>query len=350
MPEPALPPLLAEIRSEVDRTLQSFLAEERAAIASEHPAFLQLFDEVGRIVDAGGKRLRPMFCALGYLAGGGTDRVAIVHVAAALELFHTFALIHDDVMDDSAERRGEPTIHVRMAEERRGRSDAERFGLSSAILAGDFAMVLADHLFLASGFPPERLAAAFRRYNRMRVEVAVGQFLDLEGSARPVDEPVARRISSLKSGGYTAEGPLHVGAILAGASIEVLSALSRYGVPLGEAFQIQDDLASVEAGPELAQRRPTVLMAKARSLASPEDRRVLDDIDPGTDLAGPQLSALRRILERSGSIEQTRSLVGELVERSLEALDDGRIDHVAVDALRALAEFISQADSARPAR
>src|SRR2546423_12129824 len=93
---------------------------------------------------------------------------------------------------------------------------------------------LAGHLYHASAFPAARLAGAFRRYNRMRVEVAVGQFLDLEGSARPVDEREARRISSLKSGGYTVEGPLQIGAILADASIDVLSSLSRYGVPLGE--------------------------------------------------------------------------------------------------------------------
>ena len=345
MPEPPVPPLLVELRSGVDRTLRAFLAEERAAIASEHRAFLPLFDEVERIVGAGGKRLRPMFCRLGYLAGGGTAEEAITKVAAALELFHTFALIHDDVMDESDERRGAPTIHVRMAEGRRGRSGAERFGLSSAILAGDFAMVLADHLFLSSGFPADRLAAAFRRYNRMRVEVAVGQFLDLEGSARAVDEREARRISSLKSGGYTVEGPLQVGAVLADASIEVLSALSRYGAPLGEAFQIQNDLASIEAGPDLAQRRPTVVVAKARELATPGDRRAMDELDSGES----GLAELRAILERSGAIEQTRSLVRDLVERSLAALDDARLDRETWGALRALAEMIASPDPVRPA-
>src|SRR5436309_8873076 len=148
----ALPPSLAEIRADVERTLLGFLDDERAAVASEHPAFLPLLDEVRRVVDAGGKRLRPSFCVLGHRAGGGSKDDGILHVAAALELFHMFALIHDDVMDESTERRGAATIHVRMAERRAG---AERFGLSAAILAGDLAMVLADHLFLGSGFPPD---------------------------------------------------------------------------------------------------------------------------------------------------------------------------------------------------
>src|SRR5207245_8523639 len=155
-------------------------------------------------------------CWLGYRAAGGVDGPAIARVAAALELFHTFALIHDDVMDASASRRGAATIHVRMAELRAAEGDPhpERFGISSAILAGDLAMVLADHLFLNSGFPPELLAAAFRRYNRMRVEVAVGQFLDIAESGHQVGEAEARRISLLKSGTYTVETPLQVGAIL----------------------------------------------------------------------------------------------------------------------------------------
>jgi geranylgeranyl diphosphate synthase, type I len=350
MPGTTLPPDLAEVRSGVERTLRAFLEDERAAVASEHPAFLPLLDEVGRMVEAGGKRLRPMFCVLGYRAGDGTQSEAILHVAAALELFHTFALIHDDVMDESVERRGAPTIHVRMAERRRDASDAERFGLSAAILAGDFAMVLADHLFLGSGFPPGRLAAAFRRYNRMRVEVAVGQFLDLEGSTHPVDRHEARRIASLKSGGYTVEGPLHIGAVLAGASIELLSALSRYAVPLGEAFQIQDDLASVESGPDLAQRRPTVVLANAAALATPEDRRTLDAITSTREPSDADLDELRAILERSGAIRAARDLVRELAARSIGALDDAGLAPEVWRSLRWLAEVIARPEAARPAR
>jgi geranylgeranyl diphosphate synthase, type I len=349
MPEQPLPPVLAEIRSGVERTLGAFLDDERAAVAAEHRAFLPLLDEVRRVVAAGGKRLRPMFCVLGHRAAGGREGDAILHVGAALELFHTFALIHDDVMDDSSERRGSPTIHVRMTERRHGAADAYQFGLSAAILAGDFAMVLADHLFLGSGFPPDRLAAAFRRYNRMRVEVAVGQFLDLEGSTHPVDEHEARRIASLKSGGYTVEGPLHVGAVLEGAPIELLSALSRYAVPLGEAFQIQDDLASVESGPDLAQRRPTVLLANATAAATEGDRRTLDAVTSRTDPSEAELQELRAILDRSGAIQATRVLVEQLVARSIAALEDAALDPEVSEALRWLADAIARTEPARPA-
>jgi geranylgeranyl diphosphate synthase type I len=148
-------------------------------------------------------------------------------------------VIHDDVMDESETRRGEPTTYVRFAGARAGEPDALRFGRSVAVLIGDLAAVLADEALIDSGFPSERLLPALRRYALMREEVAAGQFLDVRGA---VGTPSADRIASLKTGAYTVEGPLHVGALLAGGSPELLAALSRFARPLGMAFQFRDDL------------------------------------------------------------------------------------------------------------
>jgi geranylgeranyl diphosphate synthase type I len=164
-----------------------------------------------------------------------------VRAAAALELFHTFALIHDDVMDESDTRRGVPTTHALYATRHAATTDPVRFGRSVAVLTGDFAAVLADRLLLDSGFPRERLLAGLRRYERMKTEVACGQLLDVAGSGS-IDEARARRVATLKTGAYTVEGPLQIGAILAGGPPEVLEALSRYAEPLGQAFQLRDDV------------------------------------------------------------------------------------------------------------
>jgi len=246
LPEPALvePPALEVIRGRVDRVLESFLLarrDEMAALAAEAAA---LVDEIRRLVAAGGKRIRPAFCYWGHRAAGGPDGEPILRAAAALELFHTFALIHDDVMDESDTRRGVPSAHARFADARArsvGRADAARYGRSVAVLTGDLAAVLADDLLLGSGFPPDRLLPAHRRYIRMQTEVAAGQFLDV-GGAGSKDEATARRVASLKTGAYTVEGPLHIGALLAGGSPDVLSALSRFAEPLGRAFQHRDDV------------------------------------------------------------------------------------------------------------
>jgi geranylgeranyl diphosphate synthase type I len=194
---------------------------------------------------------------------------------------------------------------------------------------------------LHSGFPPELLAAAFRRYNRMRVEVAVGQFLDIAESGRPVGEAEARRISLLKSGTYTVEAPLQVGAILAGAPLEVLSVLARYGTPLGEAFQVRDDLDGLERGElDLDQARPTVLLAKARELAAPAERHVLNLLGTGA-LTDEDRSRAAEIFRTSGAIEAARDHVRELAEESSAALETGLLEPEAAGALRSLAALIA---------
>ena len=237
------PPLDA-LRARVDSVLLAFLDRCREELAELDPAAVLLTEELRRLVRAGGKRIRPAFCYFGHLAAGGVDREEIVRASAALELLHTFALVHDDVMDQSEARRGVPTVHERLAGEGigpRSPADRERFGRSAAILVGDLAAVLADRLLAESGFAPVVLGPATRRYDRMRVEMAAGQLLDLVGDG-VVDRDRVRHVSTLKTGSYTIEGPLAIGAILAGGSPEVLAVLERFGEPLGEAYQLRDDL------------------------------------------------------------------------------------------------------------
>lgn len=246
--EPGIQPpaVLGAVKRRIDDALRDFLARRRLEISELDASAAGLVDELVRLIGAGGKRIRPAFCYWGHRAAGGPDGEPILRAAAALELFHTFALIHDDVMDESETRRGVPSAHARFAEARfasarRGSADAARYGRSVAVLTGDLAAVLADDLLLGSGFPPDRLLPAHRRYIRMQTEVAAGQFLDV-GGAGSVDEAASRRVASLKTGAYTVEGPLHIGALLAGGSPDVLSALSRFAEPLGRAFQHRDDV------------------------------------------------------------------------------------------------------------
>ena len=260
--DPTVPaPLeLAGFRARIDGTLDAFLAGARAEMATVAPDALLPIDEVIRLTAAGGKRLRPMFCYWGFRAAGGVDGEPVERASAALELLHTMALIHDDLMDRSPERRGEPASAFQLADRARlaGSSDPERAGASLALLAGDLATVLADQLLLTSGFGPERLVAALDRYHRMRTEMALGQALDVAGGA--ADPALASR---LKGGSYTVEGPLLMGVALAGGGPRVAEALTAYGRPLGLAFQLLDDERDGEA--TLAEDRVPGLVAQARS-------------------------------------------------------------------------------------
>jgi geranylgeranyl diphosphate synthase type I len=246
---PASFPALASVVDRVDRVLFSFLDDRRREVEGDGPNAGLLVDEILRLVRAGGKRLRPAFCYWGYRAAGGLDGEPIVRAAAALELLHTMALVHDDLTDGTPERRGVPTTVPRFADEARAQSlgtgDAEAFGEAGALLVGDLAAVLADRLLLESGLPAAALVRGLAPYHRMRGDMAVGQFLDLAVVA--VDPAAARRVAALKGGSYTVEGPLCIGAAFAGKGPSVETRLRRFGAPLGEAFQLRDDLIDGDA-------------------------------------------------------------------------------------------------------
>ncbi|MGE5225998.1 MAG: polyprenyl synthetase family protein [Planctomycetaceae bacterium] len=257
-PAASFPALRDRLGEELDRALATASAE----LAAIDPSAGWLVEELRRLLDAGGKRLRPVFCVWGHLAAGGQDDDRIVRAAAAFELLHTMALIHDDVMDRSPTRRDVASTYAHLSAQAasRGVADPERAGIAEAVLAGDVAAVLADRLLLTSGFPPERLVRALDRYQRVQLEMAVGQSLDLR--AHDAD---TRRVAHLKGGSYTVTGPLLVGATLAGAGAEVLETLVRFGDPLGQAFQLLDDIRDGEAAPGVSPEDTHGLVERARA-------------------------------------------------------------------------------------
>jgi geranylgeranyl diphosphate synthase type I len=255
------------LQDRIDDVLRSFLSARRLELEWLDPRATGPIDEVIGLFEAGGKRIRPAFCYWGFRAAGGPHGEPILRAAASLELLHTMALIHDDVMDASTTRRGRPAVHTSQTEAaaRRGHPEPERIGTAVAILAGDLSAVLADQLLLESGFPPVRLAAALERYHRMRIEMAAGAHLGLIGA-----DADARRLAALKGGSYTVEGPLQIGAALAGTSVLVATRLERFGAPLGEAFQLLDDLRDGDATPGVTMIDANKLIAEAKDALDPE--------------------------------------------------------------------------------
>jgi geranylgeranyl diphosphate synthase type I len=339
--------LLDPLRARIDAVLLGFLAAHRAEIVAIAPEAVTLVDEIERLLRAGGKRIRSSLCYWGYRATGSADGEPIMDAAAAMELLHTFALIHDDVMDDADSRRGVPSTHRHLASSAGGTGgDPEAFGRSAAIVVGDVCAAFADELLLGAAFDAETSARAFRRFNRMRMEMAAGQLLDV-GVAREPDEEVALRVSALKTGSYTIEGPLHVGAILGGAPVELLAMLSRYGAPLGEAFQVRDDLEAIAVGARGTEPAPVpamephrggwganVVIAIAARLATPTERLMLDAPGTSTD-------DVLSIVASTGAAFRAAELRDELVRRSLSALDRSILPDEAGSALEGVALLIA---------
>ncbi|MEX0984935.1 MAG: polyprenyl synthetase family protein [Actinomycetota bacterium] len=268
---------LPTLNERFDEALRGYLSERRVDLSAIHPGPVALVDEIERLLFAGGRRLRPAFAYWGYRAGGGADGEAIVRAAASLELLHTMALIHDDLLDGSDMRRGAPSLHRAIAEESSGEPDPRAFGEAVALLCGDLSAVLADHMLMTSAFAPSVLVDALARSHRMRLEMAAGQHLGATGA--PADPEL---VASLKGGSYTVEGPLLVGAALAGADVEVRTCLQGFGRPLGVAFQLLDDLRDGDAAPGIEREHADALVETALAAL---DRDLLPD-DAVDALAG----------------------------------------------------------------
>jgi geranylgeranyl diphosphate synthase type I len=265
-------------------------------------------------------------------------------------MLHTFALLHDDVMDGSDRRRGEPTVHRRFArrhQEAGWRGDSARFGQGVAILVGDLAFVYSD--LLMRGAPAE----AVELYNELRVELNIGQYLDLIGTAEaPFDRATARRIALYKSGKYSVERPLHLGAALAGRLSELAPGLSGYGLAVGEAFQARDDLLGAfgdpavtgkPVGDDLREGKATPLLANAVAAAGGGADGLLHQVgDPA--ITEEQVAALQAFLTDSGARERTEADVERLIGQAIDILDTIDLLPEARAALTDLAIYVGRRD------
>jgi geranylgeranyl diphosphate synthase type I len=344
---------LLEIAERVELRLTALVEAERARWTAVDPDLAAPFTALRGLLGSGGKRLRPAFCHWGFVgAGGEPDDDRSIAAGAAFELLHAFALLHDDVMDGSAVRRGARTTHLAFADEHTlggWAGEPRRFGEGVAILVGDLAFVYADELL----HDAPRLA--WEVWNELRLELNVGQYLDILGTARGERAPsTARRIARLKSGKYTVERPLHLGALLAAPdrAPELLPALSTYGLPLGDAFQLRDDvlgafgdemLTGKPVGDDLREGKPTSLMAMATRLATPAQAEVLARVGRG-DLAKRDIESIQEVLTGTGALAAVETVIDDLANEALEALDVMPITDDARKALAELAHYVAWRD------
>jgi geranylgeranyl diphosphate synthase type I len=341
------------------------LARHRRALEPLGPDAAPLLDEALGFL-SGGKRFRAQFAALGYRAArpldisSDVDRElgAVLDAACALELFHAAALIHDDVIDRSDTRRGRPAVHRLFSglhQQHGWRGDPEHFGLAGAILLGDLLQSWADELLQAAcDAVPDREASRRTRehFNRMRSEVAVGQYLDVleeqQATFAEHTEQLERstRVLVYKSAKYSVEAPLLIGAALAGADEAQEHALSDFGLPVGVAFQLRDDLLGVfgdeeltgkPIGDDLAEGKRTVLVTLARENLPPTQRRIFDDL-LGSELDREQVAILQRTIRESGAVERVEEMITRNVDRATDALRSAPIRSDAAELLRRLAE------------
>ncbi len=341
----------------VTRALADYFESRRSQVAEIGSDFAAAIEVLREFVLGGGKRVRPTFAWWGWRGAGGAGDGPAARTAlralSALELLQASALIHDDLMDSSAVRRGAPTVHVRFAREHRDlgwHGTPEQFGLAAAVLLGDVALAWTDDMFLSAGLPAAALARAAQPWQAMRVEVLAGQFIDVRTQASGDESAeAALRIDRFKTAAYTVERPLHLGAALAGASAELISAYRAFGAEVGIAFQLRDDLLGVfgdpavtgkPAGDDLREGKRTLLVALGIEHAERDgrygDAELLRACLGRDGLGADDVDKARDVLVGLGAVDAVEQRITELTASALRTLRGAPIPEFVADRLAEL--------------
>lgn len=330
----------------VQQRLDGFCDEKRRQLQDISPDLVPIIDYTQAML-SGGKRFRALFCFWSWAGYRGeisesdlSENSPIVSVAAALEMFHAAALVHDDLLDQSDTRRGQPAIHKRFEELHQAKGYAGssvRFGVAGSVLTGDLLLAWSSELF-GSAFknvPSQEEENCRRQFSQMRFEVMAGQYLDvLEENAAPTRNPseavaIANRVMLYKTAKYSLEAPLLIGAALSGVDEDTLAGLSNFGIPLGLAFQLRDDVLGVfgdpqvtgkPAGDDLREGKRTVLIALTMETLPSTVAKIFEELLTSGEIDSEQLDFMRTTITESGALDKTERLIEEHSQRAIEAL------------------------------
>jgi len=347
---PQAPESLTAIIQLVNAQLAETVVKQQTHWTAVDPDLELPLTEIKRLVLSGGKRIRPAFCYWGFRAAGGDPQSPIpIRVGAAIELLHVFALFHDDIMDGALTRRGQVTSHTSLAElhnRSQWAGESRRFGEGAAILIGDLTHVISDQLL---GDIPN---AARNVWHEMRLEVNVGQYLDMLGSARRErSREIAQRICRYKSSKYTIERPLHLGALTADVErgTQLLPALSQFGLPLGDAFQLRDDVLGVfgdtaitgkPVGDDLREGKPTLLLAYAYEMANESQRKILDRVG-SAELSDDEIAQMQTVIADTNALRDIETQITTLHDEAVSALKKSDFNASTIEALEQLAHYVT---------
>ncbi len=343
---------ILDTKQSVDKVIKNFYVQkinDAAEISSEYKKLLTL---TSQNTMRGGKRLRPALAILGYEAAGGKLSSQIVTAASALEIFHNFLLIHDDIIDRDEIRHGGPTIEAIYKNEYLSslhHTEATHFASSMALLAGDINCGLCYELLLSANYQSKHTIAAIARLNQAIFEVAGGQQLDTLAAITPMYS--VKKLLSIarhKTAGYTMELPLQFGALLAGSSQSQLSAMAEYGENIGIAFQITDDILGIFGDTkttgkpnvsDLREGKQTLLMYYGLALANNKDKAILDKSYGNSKASSSDLQIIRDILTRCGALAKTQKMQQKYFQQALPCIVNITQDETLIQKLHYIAQY-----------
>ncbi|CAB4640203.1 MAG: polyprenyl synthetase family protein [Actinobacteria bacterium] len=341
----------SELIARVDALLAQTLEENQQRWALLQQNLHVIFEEIQALVLGGGKRLRPQFSHWGWVAAGGDPAdPESTHIGAAIELLHAAALFHDDVIDDADTRRSRQSTHKSFSENHFTNGwvgESRRYGEGSAILIGDITYVLSDSLTNSLSVEARLI------WHDLRLEMNIGQYLDVLGSARQTREIAeADLICRMKSAKYTIERPLHLGAVAAdpGRGSALMPMLSAYGLPLGDAFQMRDDILGAfgdtaitgkPVGGDFREGKPTPLLARASAVANAQQAEVLNLVG-APDLSDEDIAKIQQVVTETGALQAMEDVISMNHAQAMQALKKSEMQGESFDALVHLADVVTQ--------
>lgn len=349
--------ILADYKKQIAPLLVEFFQGQKAQIPISLKHAHQMLDDLEDFCTRGGKRLRPALVYYGYKLLGGDESKDILKVSLAMELIHTFLLIQDDIMDESNLRRGKTTMH-RIYEAEcetmyRANGDSQRFGETMGILAGDLSFCLAFEPLLSSDFSPELKTQVMQKLQDTVINTIFGQELDVRLEFKGFSKPSEiLSVYRLKTAQYTFECPLHIGAMLAGATQKDLETISNFAIPCGIAFQIRDDILGMfgdkkhtgkSVGSDLRQGKQTLLIAKALQKAGKIDQKRIKAALGNKELDGDGVREIRNIIRKTGALTECERVAKKHIGQAKQALSKFSRrgwDKDVIEKLDGIADFI----------
>jgi len=348
---------LKNFKARIDPHVAAYFDTVIAEVEKEDALVAEALVAAKELALAGGKRLRPAFMYHGYLASGGADEEKILRTSVALELLHLFLLVHDDIIDRDDIRHGIPTLHRKYADIGRKyfpTEDTDHFGMSIAIIMGDMLMAFGNDIIFRSEFPQDRILRALSKLQRVVSYTAIGQGRDIYMEyKKEASEAEILRMYRNKTARYTVEGPIQLGAILAGASDDAASLWAGYAIPVGVAFQIRDDILGIfgteaklgkPVGSDIEEGKLTILVSRALEQGTAADRRELKRIlSLGALLSLSDVDRFRSIIRDTGSLRYAEAKMKTLIDEGRAALGEAGIaDGVSKEFFLAIADYLTE--------
>ncbi len=346
--------ILEHYKEKIEFRLKTFLDEKISEAEKISDSSGEIMQYIKDFNLRGGKRIRSILIIMAYKSLGGKNENTIIDIAVSAELMQSFLLIHDDIIDDDDLRRGGPTFHRIYAEKYKGCDNPKNFGESMAIIAGDLLASFGNEIISKSAFDEEKKLKLLQKFNKIVKLTGYGEIIDiLSGLKTNVTEQDILKMHRLKTAIYTIEGPLHMGAIAAGASDEQLKTLTNYAIPLGQAFQIKDDILGMfgsevklgkPADSDIKEGKKTLLIIKAIENSSDENKKFIRHCLGKKEITSEGLSKLREILKKSGALDYSKELSEKLVNKAKDAIKNSDFEKQGKDFLLEIADYIIKRD------